>query len=177
VIVTTGGVGERHLAVCRRFGESVRAADGKWDHRSPCDEWDARAVLEHVIGFHDVLLLRPMGLKPDRPRDDPQRRWQLTYRQLEKAFESGIGPDAAATLPNITRDVLMHTFASGVHACIGAALARIEGATALRALFETFPDLRLVEPIQRGGLVNLHGFTRLPAQLGSRRATPADLSA
>ena len=66
-------------------------------------------------------------------------------------------------------------FASGVHACLGAALARIEGATALRALFETFPDLRLVEPIQRRGLINLHGFTRLPAQLGSRRPTPADL--
>jgi cytochrome P450 len=68
-------------------------------------------------------------------------------------------------------------FASGAHACLGAALARIEGATALRALFETFPDLRLVAPAQRRGLVNLHGFTRLPVQLGSRRATPADLSA
>ena len=68
-------------------------------------------------------------------------------------------------------------FASGVHACLGAALARIEGATALRALFETFPDLRLVAPAQRRGLVNLRGFTRLPVQLGSRRATPADLSA
>jgi cytochrome P450 len=62
-------------------------------------------------------------------------------------------------------------FASGVHACVGAALARIEGVTALRALFEAFPDLRLTEPPQRRGLVNLHGFTRLPAQLGSRRAT------
>ena len=49
----------------------------------------------------------------------------------------------------------------------GVALAGIEGATALRALFETFPDLRLVEPMQRRGLVNLHGFTRLPAQLGT----------
>ena len=66
-------------------------------------------------------------------------------------------------------------FASGVHACLGAALARIEGATALRALFETFPDLRLVEPMQRRGLVNLRGFSRLPAQLGSRRAIAADL--
>ena len=73
------GLGERHLAVCRRFGESVRAAKGKWDRPSPCDAWDARGVLEHVIGFHDVLLLRPLGLKPDRPRDDPQRRWELTY--------------------------------------------------------------------------------------------------
>lgn len=103
-------MGEQHLAVCRRFGETVRAANGKWDRRSPCDAWDARAVLEHVIGFHDVLLLRPLGLKPDRPRDDPQRRWELTYDQLETAFELDIGPDAAAVLQNVTRDVLVHTW-------------------------------------------------------------------
>jgi cytochrome P450 len=60
-------------------------------------------------------------------------------------------------------------FASGVHACLGAALARIEGVTALRALFETFPDLRLTEEPPRRGLVNLRGFSRLPAQLGSAR--------
>ena len=107
------GVGERHLAVCRRFGESVRAAKGKWERRSPCDAWDARGVLEHVIGFHDVLLLRPLGLKPDRPRDDPQLRWDLTYRQLEKAFEPDRGLfelDASAMVPNLTRDVLVHTW-------------------------------------------------------------------
>ena len=103
-------LGERHLAVCRRFGESVRAATGRWERPSPCDGWDARAVLEHVIGFHDVLLLRPLGLKPDRPHDDPQRRWELTYGQLERAFELDIGPDAAAMLPNVTRDVLVHTW-------------------------------------------------------------------
>ncbi len=108
-----GGLGERHLEVCRRFGESVRAADGKWDRPSPCDAWDARGVLEHVIGFHDVLLLRPLGLKPDRPRDDPQLRWDLTYGRLETAFEPGRGLfelDASAMLPNLTRDVLVHTW-------------------------------------------------------------------
>ena len=62
-------------------------------------------------------------------------------------------------------------FAAGLHACLGAALARIEGATALRALFETFPDLRLAAPPQRRGLANINGFTRLPAQLGSRQKT------
>jgi len=66
-------------------------------------------------------------------------------------------------------------FASGVHACLGAALARIEGVTALRALFDAFPDLRLNAPLQRRGLVNLRGFTRLPAHLGSKRAATADL--
>jgi cytochrome P450 len=50
-------------------------------------------------------------------------------------------------------------------------LARIEGAIALRELFAAFPDLRLTAPPQRRGLVNLHGYTRLSAQLGSRRAT------
>lgn len=119
---------ERHLAVCRRFGDSVRAASGKWDRQSPCEAWDARAVLEHVIGFHDVLLLRPLGLKPDRPRDDPQIRWDLTYAQLEKAFEPGRGLfervvdvpelhanpatrlDAHAIVPDLTRDVLVHAW-------------------------------------------------------------------
>ena len=121
-------LGDRHLAVCRRFGESVRAANGKWDRRSPCDAWDARGVLEHVIGFHDVLLLRPLGLKPERPRDDPQIRWKLTYGALEKAFEPGrrlfervvdvpqlqgnpaTRLDARAMMPNLTRDVLVHTW-------------------------------------------------------------------
>lgn len=55
--------GELHLAVCRRFGSAVRSTDGIWDRSSPCTGWRARDVLEHVIGFHDVLLLRPLGLK------------------------------------------------------------------------------------------------------------------
>lgn len=76
------------------------------------------------------------------------------------------------TRPN-ARDHL--AFASGIHACLGAALARIEGATALRALFESFPDLRLTAPPQRRGLINLHGYTRLPAQLGGRRTSSVKL--
>ena len=101
-----------HLAVCRRFGEAVRSAEGKWDRRSPCDEWDARGVLEHVIGFHDVLVLRPLGLKPARPREDPQARWRLTYDSLTEAFESGgvTQLDAYRVIPNLTRDVLVHTW-------------------------------------------------------------------
>lgn len=64
-------------------------------------------------------------------------------------------------------------FASGVHACVGAALARIEGATALRALFEAYPELDLTETPRRRGLVNLFGYTRLPARLHSQRAAAA----
>ena len=101
---------ERHLAVCRRFGKTVRAANGRWECRSPCEAWDARGVLEHVIGFHDVLLLRQLGLKPDRPRDDPQMRWELTYGALEEAFQPDKGLNVPAMMPSVTRDVLIHTW-------------------------------------------------------------------
>jgi cytochrome P450 len=64
------------------------------------------------------------------------------------------------TRPNV-RDHL--AFASGIHACLGAALARVEGITALRALFEAFPDLSLTEKPQWCTLTNLRGHPTLPA--------------
>ena len=69
-------------------------------------------MLEHVIGFHDVLLLRPLGLKPDRPRDDPRVRWQSTYDSLREALESGSATqlNAYRLMPNLSRDVLVHTW-------------------------------------------------------------------
>lgn len=120
-------VGELHLAVCRRFGDAVRSAQGKWDRPSPCEAWDARGVVEHVIGFHDTLLLRPLGLKPERPRDDPRRRWELTFDQLCVAFGRadlfqravevpavGNNPptrrEVRTLVPALTQDVLVHTW-------------------------------------------------------------------
>jgi len=62
-------------------------------------------------------------------------------------------------------------FGSGIHVCLGAALARIEGATALRELFIRYPELHLDSPAERRGLVNLHGYRRLPVRL--QRSTSA----
>lgn len=73
--------------------------------------------MEHVIGFHDVLLLRPLGLKPDRPRDDPQRRWELTYDRLREALQEALPREDLSTqadvgqlIPRLTQDVLVHTW-------------------------------------------------------------------
>src|SRR4051812_36013410 len=79
---TASGLSERHLALARRFTTAVRVVEGAWAAPSPCPGWDARAIVEHVIGFHDVLILRPLGAKPHRPADDPQERWDLTYNAL-----------------------------------------------------------------------------------------------
>lgn len=55
------------------------------------------------------------------------------------------GPDADAF--DITRAVKDHlTFGYGVHFCLGAPLARLEVAEALRQLFGRFPDLSLAVP-------------------------------
>jgi hypothetical protein len=67
--ISDGEIARRHLRVCARFSDAVGAADGHWRQPSPCAKWDARGVLEHVIGFHDVLMLRPLAVKPDRPRE------------------------------------------------------------------------------------------------------------
>ncbi|MEU7628440.1 cytochrome P450 [Nocardia sp. NPDC049220] len=64
------------------------------------------------------------------------------------------------------------SFSSGVHVCLGASLARMEGVYALRALFGRFPELRLDGPPQRRELFTLHGYQRVPIHLGRRAAMP-----
>lgn len=65
------------------------------------------------------------------------------------------------------------SFSSGVHACLGASLARMEAAIALRALFDRFPDLDLASNPTPRGLAILHGFRHIPA---STAATTTGLS-
>jgi cytochrome P450 len=73
------------------------------------------------------------------------------------------------TRPN-ARDHL--TFSSGIHACLGASLARMEAAYALRALFDRFPDLQLAGTPRRRPLFTLHGYSHLPIELGRRAEHP-----
>lgn len=62
------------------------------------------------------------------------------------------------------------SFSSGVHSCLGTRLARMEGAIALRALFERYPDLRLDGPPTPHSLVNLHAYLSMPAKLSAATA-------
>ena len=117
----------QHLDACARFGLAVSAAGDRWDAPSPCTEWCARDLLEHVIGFHDVLLLRPLGAKPARPRDDPIERWAVTVGALRDVFARpgrfdgvidvpaiGNNPptqiDARRIVSMLTQDVVVHTW-------------------------------------------------------------------
>src|SRR5438309_807141 len=73
-----------------------------WSRPSPCAGWTARDVVEHVIGFHEVLVLRPLGVKVERPREGPAARWRATERALfEEAFSQST-PEIERLLPMLT---------------------------------------------------------------------------
>jgi cytochrome P450 len=76
---------------------------------------------------------------------------------------------------DITREPNRHlSFGQGVHYCVGAPLARLEGQIAINTLLRRFPDLRLAVPPQslcrRRGL-GLRGLESLPVVLSRRRAS------
>ncbi len=67
---------------------------------------------------------------------------------------------------DITREHNPHiAFGHGIHFCLGAPLARMEGTIAISRLLERFPNLQLnIEPahVQRGSTIVLHTLTALP---------------
>ncbi|WP_028926980.1 cytochrome P450 [Pseudonocardia acaciae] len=66
------------------------------------------------------------------------------------------------TRPNAGKHL---AFSSGIHHCLGASLARMEGTVALRGLYERFPDLTLVGQPRRRPTSNLRGYQAMSAEL------------
>jgi uncharacterized protein (TIGR03086 family) len=114
---------ERHRRACDGFARVAHAVPtGQWPAPTPCTEWTARDLVEHVIGFHEFLLLRPLGVRTQRPRDDPAARWDATSVALFTALDAEGALDRATELPGggtstprtmidaLTADVLVHTW-------------------------------------------------------------------
>ncbi len=112
----------RHLRACRGFTEVVLTVPGTgWVVSTPCAEWDAAALVEHVIGFHEFLLLRPLGVRAHRPRTGPAARWLASERGIQEALShpaldapgdyfDGQTRRPRDVLGTITDDVLIHTW-------------------------------------------------------------------
>jgi cytochrome P450 len=67
------------------------------------------------------------------------------------------------TRPNAADHV---SFGGGHHLCLGAHLARLEGAVAISRLIERFPNLDLAGELVWNGRTNLRGLTHLPVTTG-----------
>ncbi|MEU9358469.1 cytochrome P450 [Streptomyces sp. NPDC048301] len=144
-----------------------------------------RAVFQDAVGRGDDAVLDSAVeelLRFDGPVE------LATWRYATEAFEIGGQPIqegdpvlvvlAAAdrdperfsepgTLDLVRRDNQHLGYGHGIHYCLGAPLARLEGRTALETLFRRLPDLRLaVEPADlrwRGGLI-MRGLRTLPVE-------------
>jgi len=60
------------------------------------------------------------------------------------------------------------SFGDGIHFCLGAPLARLEGAIAIESMLEKFPHLQLVNPearLEYRGSMALRGLSKLPLSM------------
>lgn len=59
--------------------------DEGWSAQSPCEHWDARGVVDHIVVMHDVML-RPVGLTPSEGPlvvDDPLGAFRRARADVE----------------------------------------------------------------------------------------------
>jgi uncharacterized protein (TIGR03083 family) len=99
----------RHRTACDGFSRiAAQFNEPRWTLPTPCTEWDAAALVEHVIGFHEFLLLRPLGVRAHRPKSDPAARWSATSAALFVALDEPGAPHTM--LAALTTDVLVHTW-------------------------------------------------------------------
>jgi cytochrome P450 len=54
------------------------------------------------------------------------------------------------------------TFGSGIHFCLGASLARLEGQVAMSSIVRRFPDLEQAGDAVPNGRITLRGLDSLP---------------
>jgi cytochrome P450 len=136
--------------------DALRGAPGGWP-----------AAVDEVLRFDSPvqrtarLARRPVEIAGERVRAG----------EVVVALVGGANRDPAVfTDPqrfDVTRpDAGRHlAFSAGIHYCVGAALAKMEGEVGLRALFDRFPDLALTAPPHRRASPVLRGYDAMPATL------------
>jgi uncharacterized protein (TIGR03086 family) len=77
----------RHADAFERKVGAVRPE--QWSNQSPCEAWDARDVVEHVVVMHGVML-RPVNREPRAApsvEDDPVRAFKSARADLEAVLD------------------------------------------------------------------------------------------
>ena len=75
------------------------------------------------------------------------------------------GPDADRVRVDRDNARQQVSFGAGIHHCLGASLARLEGRTAITSLIRRFPDIELDGEPKWNGRINLRGLDSLPVRV------------
>ena len=99
-------------------------------------------------------------------RTIPQGAFVMAGLGAANRDETQWGPDADQLRLDRAEARSHLSFGAGVHHCLGAALARLEGRIALQRLVERFPQIALDGDVEWNGRINLRGPNTLPVTTG-----------
>jgi cytochrome P450 len=135
-----------------------------------CDDPDlAGNAVEELLRYDSpVQMSRRITLEPyvADGHEIPPGAFVIASLASANHDEAFWGPDASRLRldrPNAHQHV---SFGAGVHHCLGAALARLEGRVAVGRLVQRFPRIAQAGPVEWNGRINLRGPVRLPVTLG-----------
>lgn len=90
-------ISNRYRNLSDKFAATVGAVpDDRWDRPSPCPEWDARAIVEHMVGTHRMFLGFIDRELPDASstEEDPSAAWDSARAAVQGVLDD---PEQAAT--------------------------------------------------------------------------------
>jgi uncharacterized protein (TIGR03086 family) len=90
-------IADRYRRHADAFGRKVAAVrSDQWSNQSPCEAWNARDVVDHIVVMHPVML-RPVGLEPSAApavSDDPRGAFEAARADVEAVLDD---PELAGT--------------------------------------------------------------------------------
>src|SRR5262249_8394211 len=87
---------DRYRRLAAAFASTIAAVDhGRWDNRTPCEDWTARDLVGHMVDAQGMFLGFIGHRLPDLPRaaDDPAGAWD----GARPAAQAGLDDPAQAS--------------------------------------------------------------------------------
>ncbi|MDQ1697574.1 MAG: hypothetical protein QOJ03_2927, partial [Frankiaceae bacterium] len=132
-----------------------------WRDRPDLDEM----AVEELLRFDSPVQMSRRVTLEDYPVGDvviPAGSFVIASLASANHDEAQFGPDADQLRVDRDNARQQISFGAGVHHCLGAALARLEGRAAITRLIRRFPDVALSGEPEWNGRINLRGLARLP---------------
>ncbi len=83
-------IADRYRRLSQQFAETIAAVpDARWDDPSPCEDWNARDVVRHVVGTQ-AMFAGFVGRELDESvsvDDDPAEAWDDARNQTQAALD------------------------------------------------------------------------------------------
>jgi uncharacterized protein (TIGR03086 family) len=82
-------IADHYRRLAHNFSDTVAAVPpDRWDDPSPCEEWSARDVVNHVVDS-EIGMLERVGLAPGSspPADDPSARWSAVRTIVQESLD------------------------------------------------------------------------------------------